>query len=548
MPISTRRPVPATSASTRAHEVVCDRAIPVQPRVAGVKPTDIAHLITLGTPTLSPDGRTAVVAAVRPDLDEDEYRSQLWSVAARRRAPPRRLTHGEHDTAPRYSPDGRWLAFLRAEPEGKPQLHVLPTDGGDARALTDLPGGAGAPRWSPDSTRDRVQRPRPRGRPVRAGREDHARQGAAAPHHRAAVPPRRRRVHSSTGASTSSSSTSTATASRTPADRRRLRHGDRRRGARTAHGSPSSRPATSAREHDHASDVFVVRPRRRRTCARSPTPRCALGAPAFTPDGATIAAAAAATTARDGSGWSRAAGGLYAVDVERRRPRRAGSPTPRRTTSSSDRIVVDGERALVAVENRGAVDLLAVPFDGCDADADRRPGGACITGVDAAGDTVVVELRRRRRRSGEVGVLRRRRRARAHRLRRDLRAHAAPRPIIELDRRRAGRPAAARLPRRARGRRTAPGAADDPRRPVRPVRAGRVFDEAQVYAGAGYAVVYANPRGSSGLRRSVRPATSAATSASARASTCSPCSTTRSSVPSWTRRGSACSAARTAGS
>ncbi|MBE7162924.1 MAG: S9 family peptidase, partial [Williamsia herbipolensis] len=68
-------------------------------------------------------------------------------------APPRRLTHGERDTAPAFSPDGRFIAFLRKGAHDKPQLHVLPTGGGDARELTDLPGGAGPPRWSPDSSR-----------------------------------------------------------------------------------------------------------------------------------------------------------------------------------------------------------------------------------------------------------------------------------------------------------------------------------------------------------------------------------------------------------
>ena len=70
--------------------------------------------------------------------------------AARRRGNSRTALR---DTAPRYSPDGRWLAFLRTEPKASRSCIVLPTDGGDARALTDLPGGAGAPRWSPDSTR-----------------------------------------------------------------------------------------------------------------------------------------------------------------------------------------------------------------------------------------------------------------------------------------------------------------------------------------------------------------------------------------------------------
>jgi dipeptidyl aminopeptidase/acylaminoacyl peptidase len=124
-----------------------------------VKPTDLALLRTPGTPTLSPDGRRAVVAVTRLDLDADAYRSHLWLVDTSGEQPPRPLTEGPRDTAPAWSPDGRWIAFLRAgaDPaESKPQLFVLPADLGDARRVTTdehHPLGAGAPRWSPDSAR-----------------------------------------------------------------------------------------------------------------------------------------------------------------------------------------------------------------------------------------------------------------------------------------------------------------------------------------------------------------------------------------------------------
>ena len=45
-------------------------------------------------------------------------------------APARPITSGHRDTAPAFSPDGRWLAYLGAEPGGKPQVHLLPTAGG----------------------------------------------------------------------------------------------------------------------------------------------------------------------------------------------------------------------------------------------------------------------------------------------------------------------------------------------------------------------------------------------------------------------------------
>ena len=121
-----------------------------------VIPADIALLRLPGTPTLSPDGSRAVVAVSRADLDDDAYRSRLWLVDTSGATPPRPLTDGPRDSAPAWSPDGRWIAFLRAPAEGKPQLHVLPADLGDARAVTTdehHPLGAGAPRWSPDSTR-----------------------------------------------------------------------------------------------------------------------------------------------------------------------------------------------------------------------------------------------------------------------------------------------------------------------------------------------------------------------------------------------------------
>jgi Tol biopolymer transport system component len=118
-----------------------------------MKPADLGLLRVPGAPTLAPDGRTVVVAVDRMDLSEDAYRGQLWQVPTEGGAEPRQLTHGWRDSVPRYSPDGRWLAFLRAVKDGKPQLMVMPTDGGEPRRLTDHHLGVGAPVWSPDSTR-----------------------------------------------------------------------------------------------------------------------------------------------------------------------------------------------------------------------------------------------------------------------------------------------------------------------------------------------------------------------------------------------------------
>ena len=118
-----------------------------------MRPTDLALLRIPGVPAVSPDGRMAVVAVSRPDLDADEYRSQLWAVPTDGSASARPVTSGDLDSAPAFSQDGRWLAYLSASAGGKPQIWLLSTAGGAPRRLTDHHLGAGAPVWAPDSRR-----------------------------------------------------------------------------------------------------------------------------------------------------------------------------------------------------------------------------------------------------------------------------------------------------------------------------------------------------------------------------------------------------------
>ncbi|WP_104179677.1 S9 family peptidase [Arthrobacter sp. B0490] len=115
-----------------------------------MKPDQIELLTTTGSPTLHPDGSRLVIAATRPDLRADSYVGQLWefTLAGERR----RLTRGFRDTAPRYSRDGRLLAFLRAAPGGKPQLFVVHPSGGEPVQLTDQPLGVAHFDVSPDAT------------------------------------------------------------------------------------------------------------------------------------------------------------------------------------------------------------------------------------------------------------------------------------------------------------------------------------------------------------------------------------------------------------
>src|SRR4051812_31221278 len=117
-----------------------------------MRPEHLDLLSATGRPALTPDGRHAVVAVVRPDLDSDTYTGGLWLVPVDGGG-ARRLTNGHRDTSPAISPDGRRVAFLRAGKDSAPQVHVTGITGGEPMALTDHPLGAGAPVWSPDGRR-----------------------------------------------------------------------------------------------------------------------------------------------------------------------------------------------------------------------------------------------------------------------------------------------------------------------------------------------------------------------------------------------------------
>ncbi len=123
-------------------------------------------------PRLSPDADLAAFVLQEVAGAHDSYHSGLWSVRLDGGRPmageePRRLTTaGRHETSPRFSPDGRTLAFLsnrrvlvEEEPaapkdrEDAVQVYLLPLDRpGEARRLTDLPRGVTAAEWSPDGT------------------------------------------------------------------------------------------------------------------------------------------------------------------------------------------------------------------------------------------------------------------------------------------------------------------------------------------------------------------------------------------------------------
>lgn len=115
--------------------------------------SDILAFKTVPEAHLSPDGKRVAYVLSEIDVDRDEHRSTIWVVPADR-GEAVQLTRGpKRDTSPRWSPDGRWLAFLSDRADERPQLYVLPTAGGEPTKLTALDAGAGPATWSADSRR-----------------------------------------------------------------------------------------------------------------------------------------------------------------------------------------------------------------------------------------------------------------------------------------------------------------------------------------------------------------------------------------------------------
>jgi len=115
---------------------------------------DLFDFVWIGDPQISPNGSRVAFVRVTVNKKKEGYSTSIWSVPVAGGEEPHQLTKGDHDSTPRWSPDGKYLLFLRAtEKEGKPeppQLSILSMAGGDSFSFTDLPKGASNPVWAPD--------------------------------------------------------------------------------------------------------------------------------------------------------------------------------------------------------------------------------------------------------------------------------------------------------------------------------------------------------------------------------------------------------------
>jgi dipeptidyl aminopeptidase/acylaminoacyl peptidase len=130
-------------------------AVVVAQAKRNITETDLYQFHWIGDTQMSPDGSRVVFVRVEVAPDHKSYATSLWLLDLSSSGDvPRKLTSGTHDSQPRWSPDGKTIAFARAIEKdgktGKPQIYLLNLAGGEAESVTDLPEGAADPHWSPD--------------------------------------------------------------------------------------------------------------------------------------------------------------------------------------------------------------------------------------------------------------------------------------------------------------------------------------------------------------------------------------------------------------
>lgn len=110
-------------------------------------PKSLYDLVWVSDPQTATDGRTAFVRTTI-DTGADDYTTDVWVADAN--GDVRALTQDpSEDLLPRWSPDGRRLAFV-SKRSGKRQVHVLESAGGEPWQLTEVEDGVGTYSWSPD--------------------------------------------------------------------------------------------------------------------------------------------------------------------------------------------------------------------------------------------------------------------------------------------------------------------------------------------------------------------------------------------------------------
>jgi dipeptidyl aminopeptidase/acylaminoacyl peptidase len=116
---------------------------------------DVYRVREVSDPQVSPDGAWVAYTVSLPDTVEDQANSDVWMTSWDGARSVRLTSSKSSEGTPRWSPDGRYLTFLsdRDDPGEVDQVWLLDRSGGEAEQITHLPGGVSDYAWSPDSER-----------------------------------------------------------------------------------------------------------------------------------------------------------------------------------------------------------------------------------------------------------------------------------------------------------------------------------------------------------------------------------------------------------
>jgi dipeptidyl aminopeptidase/acylaminoacyl peptidase len=136
--------------------LLCLAALLAAPAAAAarpLRPEDVFALKEVADPELSPEGKWVAYTVTTMDAKEDESDTDIY-MAPFAGGPALRLTASKKaEKSPCWSPDGKWLAFLSGREGKKTQVWLMSREGGEAVKLTDFKASVSSLAWSPDSTR-----------------------------------------------------------------------------------------------------------------------------------------------------------------------------------------------------------------------------------------------------------------------------------------------------------------------------------------------------------------------------------------------------------